>query len=265
MLEYDDVANDQRKVIYQQRFELLSAQDISQSVSELRTEVVDTLFHQFIPKESMEEQWDIAGLEKQIQLDFNLNLNVRSWLESETQLHEETLKQKILDAFVAAYTAKEAEIGSETMRDAEKGIMLQTLDAHWKDHLSAMDHMRQGIQLRGYAQKNPTQEFKRESFNMFTSLLDNIKYAFISTLSKIQVASPEMIAQTHMDLSAPQLHFTHQEVQPMTEGAVPNGEVHSDDEESQQPFVRQAPKVGRNDPCDCGSGKKFKQCHGRLL
>ena len=265
LLEYDDVANDQRKVIYQQRFELLSAQDISQSVSELRTEVVDTLFHQFIPKESMEEQWDIAGLEKQIQLDFNLNLNVRSWLESETQLHEETLKQKILDAFVAAYTAKEAEIGSETMRDAEKGIMLQTLDAHWKDHLSAMDHMRQGIQLRGYAQKNPTQEFKRQSFNMFTSLLDNIKYAFISTLSKIQVASPEMIAQTHMDLSAPQLHFTHQEVRPITEGAVPNGEVHSDDEESQQPFVRQAPKVGRNDPCECGSGKKYKQCHGRLL
>jgi len=140
--------------------------------------------------------------------------------------------------------------------------MLQTLDMHWKDHLSAMDHMRKGIQLRGYAQKNPTQEFKRESFNMFTELLENIKYAFISTLSKIEVASPEMIARHQSDLSAPQLHFSHQEFQALAVDGQPNGEAHN--EESQKPFVRQAPKVGRNDPCECGSGKKYKQCHGRL-
>ena len=264
LLEYDDVANDQRKVIYQQRLELLQANDVSKSVSEIREEVVDQLFHRFIPAESMEEQWDVVGLEKQIQLDFLLNLNVRSWLESEEQLHEETLKKKIQATFVDAYAEKEAMIGSGVLRDAEKGIMLQTLDTHWKDHLSAMDQMRQGIQLRGYAQKNPTQEFKRESFNMFTDLLENIKYAFISTLSKIQVASPEMISQKHSDMTAPQLNFTHQEFQPLAAGGEPNGSVDSEDE-LHQPFIRQAPKVGRNDPCDCGSGKKFKQCHGRLV
>ncbi|OGT43553.1 MAG: preprotein translocase subunit SecA [Gammaproteobacteria bacterium RIFCSPHIGHO2_12_FULL_40_19] len=265
LLEYDDVANDQRKVIYQQRLELLQAKDVAKSASEIREEVVDQLFHRFIPAESMEEQWDIAGLEKQIQLDFHLNLDIRSWLASEEQLHEETLKKKLQQAFSDAYANKELVIGSEVLRDAEKGIMLQTLDMHWKDHLSAMDQMRQGIQLRGYAQKNPTQEFKRESFNMFTDLLENIKYAFISTLSKIQVASPEMIAQKHSDMAAPQLHFTHQEVQPLALSGEPNGAVHDADNESQHPFVRQAPKVGRNDPCDCGSGKKYKQCHGRLV
>ncbi|MCX7125916.1 MAG: preprotein translocase subunit SecA, partial [Gammaproteobacteria bacterium] len=212
LLEYDDVANDQRKVIYQQRLQLLEAVDISKSVKELTDEVVETLFHQFVPKESMEEQWDVAGLETKIEQDFHLNFNIRSWLESETQLHEETLKEKITAAFVEAYAKKEEEIGADGLRDAEKGIMLQVMDNHWKDHLSAMDQMRQGIQLRGYAQKNPTQEFKRESFNMFTSLLENIKYALISTLFKIEVASPEMIAQSHLDMSAPQLHFSHEEV-----------------------------------------------------
>src|SRR3990167_874245 len=193
LLEYDDVANDQRKVIYQQRFQLLEATDISKSVSELREEVVDTLFHQHIPAESMEEQWDIPGLEQQIQQDFNLQLDIRSWLDADGQLHEETLKEKIIVAFVDAYAKKEPDIGFVQLRSAEKGIMLQVLDSHWKDHLSAMDQLRQGIQLRGYAQKNPTQEFKRESFNMFTQLLDNIKYAFIATLSKVEAATPAMM------------------------------------------------------------------------
>ncbi|PIZ04624.1 MAG: preprotein translocase subunit SecA [Gammaproteobacteria bacterium CG_4_10_14_0_8_um_filter_38_16] len=260
LLEYDDVANDQRKVIYQQRFELLQTDDISKSVSEIREEVVDSLFHQFIPKESMEEQWDIPGLEKQIHQDFHLQLSIRDWLEADSQLHEENLKEKILQTFVDAYAEKENNIGSEELRHAEKGIMLQVLDSHWKDHLSAMDQLRQGIQLRGYAQKNPTQEFKRESFNMFTELLDNIKYALISTLSKIEVATPEMMAT--QDLQAPQLHFMHQEIMPLSldETAVESDES----DEAQQPFVRQAPKIGRNDPCHCGSGKKFKQCHGSL-
>ncbi len=260
LLEYDDVANDQRKVIYQQRFELLSAAEISKSVTEIREEVVERLFHQHIPAESMEEQWNIPELEKQIQQDFNLKLDVRSWLEADGHLHEETLKEKILNAFVEAYAAKEAEIGSEQLRSAEKGIMLQVLDSHWKDHLSAMDQLRQGIQLRGYAQKNPTQEFKRESFNMFTELLENIKYAFISMISKIQVATEEMISHMQTDMHAPQLHFTHQEIEPLAVEGESNGEAH----EKEEPFVRQGPKVGRNDPCHCGSGKKFKQCHGQL-
>src|SRR3990167_3598582 len=204
----------------------------------------------------MEEQWDIAGLEKQIQLDFHLNLDIRSWLASEEQLHEETLKKKLQQAFSDAYANKELVIGSEVLRDAEKGIMLQTLDMHWKDHLSAMDQMRQGIQLRGYAQKNPTQEFKRESFNMFTDLLENIKYAFISTLSKIQAATPEMMAQMHEDMNAPQLHFTHQEMNSVVDDE--SGSVETSEEKSPQPYVRATPKLGRNDACHCGSGKKFK-------
>ena len=258
LLEYDDVANDQRKVIYQQRFELLSATEISQSVTEIREEVIDRLFHQFIPAESMEEQWDIAGLEKQIQQDFNLNLTIRAWLETDNQLHEETVKAKILQAFADAYTEKENVIGPAALREAEKGIMLQTLDTQWKEHLSAMDLMRQGIQLRGYAQKNPTQEFKRESFTMFSELLETIKYGFISTISRIQVTSPDMIQQTQMDLTAPKMHFSHQELSPMAlDDTEPTGDT-------REPFVRNEPKVGRNDPCHCGSGKKFKQCHGRL-
>lgn len=269
LLEYDDVANDQRKVIYQQRHELLRAANIAKSVSEIREEVVDTVFHQFIPRESMVEQWDITGLEKQLQQDFHLSLPIHAWLEQDAALHEENLKQKILQALVDAYQEKENNIGLESLRTAEKGIMLQVLDTHWKDHLSAMDQLRQGIQLRGYAQKNPTQEFKRESFNMFTSLLDNIKYAFISTISKIEMATPEMMA-VHTDMHAPQLHFTHQEIESLSADGEDAGdgdaEYTSSESEtaSAQPFIRQEPKLGRNDPCHCGSGKKFKLCHGKL-
>lgn len=261
LLEYDDVANDQRKVMYQQRLELLQAKDISKSITELREEVVDTLFHQFIPKESMEEQWDIAGLEQKIKQDFNLQLPIHTWLEQETQLHEETLKEKILSELIKAYAEIEEQVGPENLRDAEKNLMLQIMDSHWKDHLSAMDHMRQGIQLRGYAQKNPTQEFKRESFNMFTSLLDNIKYALISTVSKIQVATPEIMAQMHLDESAPQLHYSHEEL-PSIIGT--QDAPDANDTNNVKPFVRNTAKVGRNDPCHCGSGKKFKVCHGQL-
>lgn len=263
LLEYDDVANDQRKVIYQQRFELLQAENIFQSVVELRDEVADAVFHQFIPAESMEDQWDIQGLENQIQQDFNLHLPIQSWLEADESLHEETLKEKIKATFEDAYAEKEATIGEETLRDAEKGIMLQILDMQWKDHLAAMDHLRQGIQLRGYAQKNPAQEFKRESFNMFTELLEKIKYDFISTLFKIEAASPEMIEQAQHDMAAPSLNFSHQEFHAMDAAPVDEA-VLADGEEPAKPYVRNAPKIGRNDPCYCGSGKKFKQCHGKL-
>ena len=257
LLEYDDVANDQRKVIYQQRHELLKATDIIKSVIEIREEVVDHLFHQFIPKDSMEEEWDVVGLENKISQDFNLVLPIKKWLESESELHEEKLKERILKALIHAYSEKETRITPVVLRDAEKGVMLQVLDMHWKDHLAAMDHMRQGIQLRGYAQKNPTQEFKRESFNMFTELLENIKYDFISTLVKIEVANEAQFAEMQ-DTAMPQLQFTHQEVESLS---VPQVENHA---EELQPYVRSGPKIGRNDPCHCGSGKKFKQCHGEL-
>ena len=265
LLEYDDVANDQRKVIYQQRFALLQAADVAQSVIEIREEVVDSVFHQFVPRESMEEQWDIPGLEKRIQQDFHLHLPIHEWLEKDNTLHEENLKEAILQRFVEAYAEKEKSIGVDALRQAEKNIMLRILDSHWKDHLSAMDHMRQGIQLRGYAQKNPTQEFKRESFNMFTSLLENIKYAFISTLFRVEAASPEMMGSMHHDQSAPQLHFTHEELPAMaTDASVEVDATEMTEDNVVRPFVRNEPKLGRNDPCHCGSGKKFKLCHGKL-
>ncbi len=259
LLEYDDVANDQRKVIYQQRYELLKAEEIIRSVTEIREEVVDRLFHEYVPRQSMEEQWDIPALEKEIAEDFHLHLPIQQWLTSEPNLHEEMLQEKILQELIKAYAEKEEKITPTVLRQAEKGIMLQVLDAHWKDHLAAMDLMRQGIQLRGYAQKNPTQEFKRESFNMFTELLENIKYDFIATLSKIEVANEASIEQAQTELTAPQmqLQFTHQD---MTGLPVAN----SDETEEPQTFVRSEPKIGRNDPCHCGSGKKFKQCHGQL-
>ena len=263
LLEYDDVANDQRKVIYQQRLELLQSTDISNSVKELREEVIDTIFHQHVPKDSMEEQWDVAGLTQQLQQDFMLSLPIQTWLKDDGNLHEENLKTKILDALVEKYAEKESAIGAEALREAEKNIMLRILDTQWKDHLSAMDMMRRGIQLRGYAQKNPTQEFKRESFNMFTALLENIKHEFIATLSKVEAATPEMMAQTQSDLSAPQLHFTHQEAAPMTATEAEAGTAVAE-EERPQPMIRATPKVGRNDPCHCGSGKKFKVCHGKF-
>lgn len=259
LLEYDDVANDQRKVIYQQRLALLQAEDILQSVVELREEVIDRLFHQFVPADSMEEQWDIPGLEKQLQQDFLLQLPLYEWLEKESGLDDAELKTRIVKALETRYAEKEKAIGSDALRRAEKGIMLQTLDTHWKDHLSAMDLMRKGIQLRGYAQKNPTQEFKRESFNMFTDLLENIKHAFISTMSKIEAATPEMMEHA----PAPQLHFTHQDFAVAEiENAV---EDHSQVSVPVQTVVREGMKVGRNDPCHCGSGKKFKACHGSLV
>ena len=267
LLEYDDVANDQRKVIYQQRFALLQSTDISASVKELREEVVESVFHQFIPKESMEEQWDVTGLERQLLQDFLLSLPIHEWVKQENTLDEAHLKEKILAAMISAYNERENAIGAETLRNAEKNIMLRILDSQWKDHLSAMDMMRRSIQLRGYAQKNPMQEFKRESFNIFTQLLDNIKYDFVSMLSKIEVATPEMISDAQSSMAVPQLHFTHQEVGPMaaaeaeSEVAVMEAEPES---ERAQPVIRLEPKVGRNDPCHCGSGKKFKQCHGKL-
>lgn len=270
LLEYDDVANDQRKVIYQQRLELLKAEDITDSVTGIREDAVDDMISQFIPPQSIEEQWDITGLEKQIEQDFNQKFAISRWLEEDEQLHEETLRERIQSEIVKAYEDKEAKVGSEPMREVEKSVMLQMLDTHWKDHLAAMDHLRQSIHLRGYAQKNPAQEYKRESFNMFTSMMDALKYEVISTLSKLQVAPESPVLPAHAQ--APELHFSHSEfnglpVEPEAEmqqaeggAAVALGE----EGEEHTPYIRPERKVGRNEPCPCGSGKKFKQCHGKI-
>lgn len=266
LLEYDDVANDQRKVIYQQRFELLNSNDISDTVKSLREDAVTDMVRAFVPPQSLEEQWDIAGLEKQIQEDFGLTLTISQWLAQDETLHEETLHQRVLDEIVNAYEAKEAKMDPGVMREVEKSMMLQIVDHHWKEHLAAMDHLRQGIHLRGYAQKNPAQEFKRESFDLFTAMLGKVKYELISTLSKLEVATEEQIAAQRRQQAMPELHYQHAEMTAL-QADIPDvavAEVEGQADSEAQPFVRSQPKVGRNDPCPCGSGKKYKQCHGKI-
>ena len=261
LLEYDDVANDQRKVIYSQRLKLLEAKDIANTVEELRAEVVESLVAQHIVPGSMHDQWDISGLEKQLQEDFGLKLPISTWLEEDAELHEESLREKILEAVTQAYRAKEEASGVEVMREVEKSVMLQTLDQQWKEHLAAMDHLRQGIHLRGYAQKNPTQEYKRESFELFKEMLNGIKYDLISTLAKLEIVTKEQVALQQQQMAMPSMTYQH-----ATFDNLPN--MAASQAQQQMPMetaVEHAePKVGRNDPCPCGSGKKYKQCHGRL-
>lgn len=261
LLEYDDVANDQRKVIYQQRLELQQMQDVGATVKEIGGEGIDNMISQYIPEQSLEEQWDVNGLEQQIQQDFNLKLNIDKWLAEDAELHEENLRSKTVGEINTAYDHKKTSIDPELAKRIEKSILLQTLDQHWKDHLAAMDYLRKGIHLRGYAQKNPAQEFKRESFEMFTNMLENIKYEVISTLSKMQFTDIAPAPEPQ----APTLQYQHAETSSM-----PGAEEDQAQEqqiasaENHQPYVRQQRKVGRNEPCPCGSGKKYKQCHGKL-
>lgn len=264
LLEYDDVANDQRKVIYQQRDELLQADDISKTVNELREEAIKEMIVEYVPPQSLEEQWDIPGLTHRIKQDFNLQLDIQGWLDADAKLNEETLPKKIIDEVAKQYEEKAAQGEPEHMRELEKAVMMQLLDHHWKEHLAAMDHLRQSIHLRGYAQKNPVQEYKRECFDMFTELVSNLKYDFISTLNKVELATEEEILAQQQ--AVPEMHFHHAEMASLTSDHA--GELYEDEEtdqaRQQQPFVREQPKVGRNDPCPCNSGKKFKQCHGKL-
>ncbi len=259
LLEYDDVANDQRKVIYQQRNELMEAEDISDTIKVLREEVVNELIDQYIPPQSLEEQWDVPGLEKALEQELGLQLPIARWLEEDDSLHEETLRQRILEALEQAYAEKEALAGSAVMRDFEKAVMLQVLDSNWKDHLAAMDHLRQGIHLRGYAQKNPKQEYKREAFEMFSAMLDNIKREVIGILSRVQVRAAEDVeAVEEQRRSRAPRQYRHPQASAL------GGEAPEAAEEPRRPVVREGRKIGRNEPCPCGSGKKYKHCHGRL-
>lgn len=259
LLEYDDVANDQRKVIYTQRNELMASDDISDSIEAIRDDVVNNIINAYVAPQSIEEQWDLPGLEESLEGEFGVQNNVRSWLEEDSTLHEELLREKILSEIVNAYKEKELEAGSETMRHIEKAVMLQVLDTQWKDHLAAMDQLRQGIHLRGYAQKDPKQEYKRESYEMFTEMLERIKHEVVTILSRVQVRSDEeveaMEAQRRQNSS--EIEYQHDKASAM-------GNARDEPEDEHTPFVREDKKVGRNDPCPCGSGKKYKQCHGKL-
>ncbi|MBY6187789.1 preprotein translocase subunit SecA [Marinobacter hydrocarbonoclasticus] len=259
LLEYDDVANDQRQVVYAQRNELMDADDIHETIEAVRTDVIEEVVAQYIPPQSLEEMWDIPGLEERLASDFNLKLPIAQWLEQEDDLHEENLHERILKAWDDAYAAKQEQVGEPVLRQFEKAIMLQTLDNLWKEHLAAMDHLRQGIHLRGYAQKNPKQEYKRESFALFQSMLDSLKTDVISILSKVQVQ-----AQADVDEMEAKRREQEEQLARMRNFQHAQSEGMGGEAASGEPEQRQGPKVGRNDPCPCGSGKKYKQCHGKL-
>ncbi len=249
LLEFDDVANDQRKVIYEQRNELMDEPEIADVITAIRADVVTGLIDQHIPPQSLDEMWDIEGLEERLKGELALDLPIAKWLEEDNKLHEETLREKILEASNTVYAEKEAAVGSDVIRQFEKAVMLQSLDSHWKEHLAAMDHLRQGIHLRGYAQKNPKQEYKRESFELFSELLDNLKYDVIGILSKVKIQAEsdvEAVEEQHRKAEETPKAFTH--------------------ETSEQALAapEETRRVGRNEVCPCGSGKKYKQCHGKL-
>jgi preprotein translocase subunit SecA len=259
LLEYDDVANDQRQVIYQQRNDLLEDGDISDVITAVREDVVTQSMEMFIPPQSLEEQWDIEGLEKSLHTDFTLQLPIAQWLEEDSRLDEETLRARVIELVQEDYQTRYADVGAQ-MREVERQIMLQVLDTQWKDHLANMDQLRQGIGLRAYAQKNPKQEYKRESFAMFEELLANIKYETIRFLSHIQVASDEDMRKLEAQRRKEQEGREYQHAQ----SANLAQETGEEGGPAAQPVQRLGPKVGRNDPCPCGSGKKYKQCHGKI-
>jgi len=289
LLEYDDVANDQRRVIYQQRNQLMQTDDISETLAEIRAEVVNAVVSEFIAPESVEEQWDVAGLSAALEIEFGASLDVKRLVDDEPGLDEAGIRARILAAVEEGYLGKFEGVDVGELRQLEKQLMLQQVDLHWKEHLAAMDYLRQGIHLRGYAQKNPKQEYKREAFEMFGAMLDRVKRDVVTILSKARIRSPdEVAAEEARRRMAEQLQYRHDEAPSVmsleaTE-AEPGAESSADPSagtarrplvarssrppaataEPTAPMVRSERKIGRNEPCPCGSGKKYKQCHGRL-
>lgn len=263
LLEYDDVANEQRQIVYQQRNDLLEANDIREIIDSIRIDVVEDMLDGFIPKQTLEEQWDIPGLEAHLNAEIGLALPIQQWLDDDDKLHEQTLRDKLLEHAQAAYDAKLERIG-EPLLDIERQVMLQVLDTQWKEHLANMDHLRQSIGLRSYAQKNPKQEYKRESFELFQSMLSEIKRETIKVLARVELVSPEEMAELEAAKRAEQqkkMKLEHAEVSALEPTEPPKPTA---DDESAQPFVREGKKVGRNEPCPCGSGLKYKKCHGKV-
>jgi len=274
LLEYDDVANDQRRVIYEQRNELLEAEDVAGTVATLRGDVVESVCRQFVPENSIDTQWDLPALERAFEADFGIRIDTARYVEGQQEIAADQLWAKVQEDVDRHFREKETQVGSEVMRQLEKHLMLQVLDAQWKDHLASMDYLRQGIHLRGYAQKQPKQEFKREAFELFEQMLVKFKTELVTILARVRIRSEEEMARLEQEQQARQaraaLQFQHADA-----GGL------GVDEEAAQVLARESaeagafaaatasdardvPKVGRNDPCPCGSGKKYKQCHGRL-
>jgi len=263
LLEYDDVANDQRKVVYELRDELMGSDDISEMIEHNREDVFTSVIDEYIAPQSLEDMWDIAGLQERLKNDFDLDFDIQGWLDEDDKLYEEALRERILGMAVDAYKQKEEVVGAQVLRNFEKSVMLQTLDGLWKEHLAAMDHLRQGIHLRGYAQKNPKQEYKRESFELFEGLLDVLKSDVITILSKVRVQQQEEVEKMEAQRQA-QAEEAARRAQ--AQHATAENQLGDDEAEAASPqtVVRDERKVGRNEPCPCGSGKKYKQCHGKI-
>jgi preprotein translocase subunit SecA len=268
LLEYDDVANDQRKVIYQQRTELMAAEDVADAVAGIRHEVVNAIIDRYVPPKSVEDMWNIDELAQAIERDFAFRLDIKSWLEADTNFAEEALRERIVGEIDRAYEQKVQAYGAPIVRMIEKQIMLQQLDSHWREHLAAMDYLRQGIHLRSYAQKNPKQEYKREAFELFTAMLDRIKHDTVSLLSRMQLRTQAEIdaeEEERQQRMARAMRFQHEAPQQITAPPAEEGPLQSPPERAPvEQFVRETKKVGRNEPCPCGSGKKYKHCHGAL-
>jgi len=272
LLKYDDVANDQRKVIYAQRTELMASEEIADSIAGIMDEVIAELVARHVPPGSVEEQWDIPGLAQALESEFGIEMDLDSWIHDE-DVHPEAISERIVGEVGKHYDEKVEAIGASIMRHFEKAVMLQQLDLHWKEHLAAMDYLRQGIHLRGYAQKNPEQEYKREAFQMFSDMLDRVKHDVISILCRVQIRTEEeveaMERKRREEAAAKLQRAEHQAATAATaaEGPVARPGAGGSAQaagEPQSPFVREDRKVGRNEPCPCGSGKKYKHCHGRL-
>lgn len=265
ILAYDDVANDQRKVIYTQRNELMAAKEISDIITAIREDVVNNVITQYIPPKTMVEQWDIKGLEEHLHQEFNVQIAIQKMLDDDHNLQEASLRTRIIAILEQNHKEKEQQITKDVLQHFEKSVMLQVLDTSWKEHLAAMDYLRQGIHFRGYAQKDPKQEYKREAFEMFTSLLEHIKYEVIGILFKVQVRQEEDVQAIDEQMQAPkEMHFEHAAAPALDDHDELQVAAAEEEKISEQPFVRDGDKVGRNDPCPCGSGKKYKQCHGKL-
>ncbi len=260
LLDYDDVANDQRKVVYEQRNSLLDEETVEEEINDMRFEVVEGVIDSYIPRGSMDEMWDVNGLKDAFQHEFDLSVEIDAWLEQDKSLHEETLREKLHAEMDKIVKDKEEVITSDLMRRIEKQIMLDVLDRHWKEHLVNMDYLRQGIQLRSFAGKNPKQEYKREAFDLFVHMLENMKHDVIVFLSRVNVRTEEDVEKAENKKREQNMNFNH--------ASAPNSLNPESSEQTspvKKPFVNNKPKIGRNEPCPCGSGKKYKQCHGKLV
>jgi preprotein translocase subunit SecA len=257
LLEYDDVSNDQRRVIYQQRNELLEAEDISETIHAMRGDVLSSVVGEYIVPGSMAEQWDVAGLERTLAGEFQLDLPVQQWLEQDNKLDEDGLRERVVSAANEAYQLRVEQAGAPVIRHFERAVMLQNVDTHWREHLAALDHLRQGIHLRGYAQKNPKQEYKREAFELFSALLNTIKRDVTQTTCVVQVRSEADVEAVEPEAALSNVEYHHADYDEALAG-------NPDEPAAAHTPIRAEEKTGRNDPCWCGSGKKFKHCHGKL-